>query len=48
MFFYSILFPSFFLNKEGSNSILLKNYLFLDLLDTWLLITPKNLILNLF
>jgi hypothetical protein len=33
VFFCSILFPNSLSNKKESNNILLKNYLFLELLD---------------
>jgi hypothetical protein len=46
-FFYFVLFPNSLLNKKKSNNILLKDYLFLELLNTWLLIAFGNLILEL-
>jgi hypothetical protein len=46
IFFYSTLSPNFFLNKKRSNNILLRDYLFLDLLDIWLLIISRNLVLE--
>jgi hypothetical protein len=46
VFSCSILFPSFLLNKEKFNNILLKDYLFLKLLNIWLLIVLGNLVLE--
>jgi hypothetical protein len=46
IFFYSILFLNSLLNKKGFNNILLKNYLFLELLDVWSLIVLRNLALE--
>jgi hypothetical protein len=46
-FSYFALFSNFPSNKEKSNNILLKDYLFLELPDIWLLIVPRNLVLEL-
>jgi hypothetical protein len=46
VFFYSILFLNFLLNKEGSNNVLLKDCLLLELSDIWLLTVSGNLTLK--
>jgi hypothetical protein len=48
IFSYFILFSNSLLNKKNFNNILLKDYLLLELLDIWLLIVFRNLILELF
>jgi hypothetical protein len=46
-FFYFVSFLSFLSNKKGSNNILLKDYLPLELPNIWSLIIPRNLALKL-